>query len=110
LRQEIDRQLHQAEGEVASRLRRAQSRESAIRERIQQEYKVFVDYRDMYRKYPELTVTRLWVRMRDAILSSKENDIFFVPEAGEIEIITNRDPQKLIERDLQRYKQRYESE
>jgi sulfur relay (sulfurtransferase) DsrF/TusC family protein len=48
--------------------------------------------------------------MRDAILSSKENDIFFVPEAGEIEIITNRDPQKLIERDLQRYKQRYESE
>jgi len=106
LRQEIDRQLDQAEGEVAVRLRQAQSRANEIRERVQQEYKLFVDYRDMYEQYPELTLVRLWVRMRDAILSSTDNEVFFVPEAGEIEIITNRDVQRQIEAEVQRYRGR----
>lgn len=107
LRLKIDSQLEQAEGEVAIRLRQAQSRANEIRERVQQEYRLFVDYRDTYRQYPELTVVRLWVRMRDAILASEKNEIFFVPEAGEIEIITNRDLQRQIEADLKRYQERY---
>ena len=107
LRVEIDGLLEHAEGEVAVRLRQAQSRANQIRERVQQEYQLFVDYRDTYRKYPELTAVRLWVRMRDAILSSGENEIFFVPDAGEIEIITNRDLQRQVERDIQRYRDRY---
>lgn len=109
LRREIDRRLEQAEGEVAKRLRQAQSHANEIRERLQQEYELFVNYRDMYRKYPELTAVRLWVRMRDAILSSQENEVFFVPEAGEIEIITNRDLQRQIEADLKRYQERYKT-
>lgn len=108
LRQEIDRQLEQAEGEVAVRLRQAQSRANEIRQRVQQEYELFVDYRDSYQKYPELTLVRLWVRMRDVILSSDENEVFFVPGAGEIEILTNIDPRKLIEADLKRYRERYQ--
>lgn len=108
LRAEIDRQLDQAEGEVASMLRQAQSQANEIRERVRQEYELFVNYRDLYRKYPQLTVARLWVRMRDAILSSEENEIFFVPAAGEIEILTNRDPQKRIDAEVKRYKERYE--
>jgi len=110
LRQAIDQQLDNAEGEVAARLRQAQSRANEIRERVQQEYKLFTDYRDTYRKYPELTIVRLWVRMRDAILSSNENEIFFVPEAGEIEIITNRDEEKRLERELKRYQERYKTD
>jgi regulator of protease activity HflC (stomatin/prohibitin superfamily) len=106
LRQNIDGQLEDAEGEVATRLRQAQSRANEIREGVQQEYKLFVDYLDMYRKYPQLTLVRRWVRMRDAILSSNENEIFFVPEAGEIEILVNRDPFKLIEADIRRFKER----
>jgi regulator of protease activity HflC (stomatin/prohibitin superfamily) len=106
LRQTIDKQLAQAEGEVATRLRQAQSRANEVRERVQQEYKLFVDYLEMYRKYPQLTLVRRWVRMRDAVLSSEENEIFFVPEAGEIEILVNRDPFKLIEADLRRYQER----
>ena len=47
--------------------------------------------------------------MRDAILSSQGNEIFFVPEAGEIEIITNRDLQRQIEADLKRYQERYKT-
>jgi regulator of protease activity HflC (stomatin/prohibitin superfamily) len=108
LRAEIDRQLDQAEGKVASMLRQAQSQANEIRERVRQEYELFVNYRDLYRKYPQLTVARLWVRMRDAVLSSDENEIFFVPEAGEIEILTNRDPQKRIDAEVKRYKERYE--
>ena len=109
LRLEIDQQLKQAEGQVAKRLRQAASRANEIRERVQQEYRLFVDYRNMYRKYPELTAVRLWVRMRDVILSSEENEVFFVPEAGEIEIITNRDLQRQIEADLKRYQERYQT-
>ena len=109
LRLEVDSQLGEAEGEVAVRLRRAASRANEIRERVQQEYERFLDYREMYLKYPELTVVRLWVRMRDEIMGSPDNEIFFVPEAGEIEIITNRDLQKQVEADLQRYRNRYKT-
>jgi membrane protease subunit HflK len=107
LRARIDQQLDQAEGEVAVRLRQAQSRANEIRERVQREYREFVDYRNLYRKYPEVTTVREWVRMRDAILSSDENEIFFVPEADEIEIITNRDLQRQVEKDIKRYQERY---
>jgi regulator of protease activity HflC (stomatin/prohibitin superfamily) len=107
LRLKIDQQLDQAEGEVAIRLRQAASRANEIRERVEQEYRLFVDYRDTYRKYPELTLVRLWVRMRDAILANENNEVFFVPEAGEIEIITNRDVQRRIDRDLKRYQERF---
>lgn len=113
LRREIDEQLEQAEaaeaGDVAKRLRQARSRANEIRERLRQEYETFAEYRDMYLKYPEVTVVRLWVRMRDAILASGENEIFFVPEAGEIEIITNRDEQRRVEEELKRYKERYKT-
>lgn len=109
LRQEIDRQLEQAEGEVAIRLRQAASRANEIRERVQQEYSLFVDYRDTYRKYPELTVMRLWVRMRNTVLASGENEVFFVPQASEIEIITNRDVQRQIEQEIKRYQERYKT-
>ena len=61
----------------------------------------------MYRKYPEVTAVRLWVDMREAILNSDQNEIFFVPKAKELEIITNRDPQRQIEADLKRYRDRY---
>jgi regulator of protease activity HflC (stomatin/prohibitin superfamily) len=108
LRGSVDEKLEHAEGDVAIRLRQAQSRANEIRERVQQEYELFVDYRDTFRKYPALTAVRLWVRMRDAILSSGDNEIFFVPEAGEIEIITNRDVQRQMEADLKRYQKRYQ--
>jgi membrane protease subunit HflK len=110
LRREIDRQLDDAEGQVATLLRQAQSRANGIRERVQQEYRLFVDYRDMYRKYPELTLVRLWVRMRDAVLNNSENETFFVPRAGEIEIITNRDEERRIEQEVRRYQERYNPE
>jgi len=109
LRQGIDQRLEQAEGGVATRLRQAQARANEIRERVQQEYKLFADYRDNYLKYPEPTLRRRWVQMRRTILTSDENEIFFVPPAGEIEIIVNRDPLRLIEADLRRFKERYET-
>ena len=107
LRQEIDAKLVTAEGRVASRLRQAGSSANEIREGVRREYELFTNYRDLYRKYPQLTAVRLWVRMREAILSSADNETFFVPDAGEIEIITNRDIQRQIDADIQRYKDRF---
>jgi len=110
LRQAIDSRLEQAEGLVAARLREAQSRANEIRERVQQEYRLFVDYRNMYRRFPALTATRLWVRMREAVLGSPDNEVFFVPAAGEIQIITNRDEERRVQREMEQYKSRYKPE
>ena len=107
LRAVVDQTLDQAEGGVAVRLRQANARANEIRERVLQEYEVFRHYHDLYVKYPEMTLVRLWVRMRDKVLASKENELFFVPDAGEIEIITNRDLQRVAERDVERYRERY---
>ena len=103
LRQGIDGILDKAEGKVAARLRQAGSRANEIRERVRQEYEMFSNYRDLYRRYPELTAVRLWVRMREAILSSSDNETFFVPDAGEIEIITNRDVQRQLQKEFKNY-------
>src|SRR5262249_1540741 len=106
-RTEIDRQLDEAEGEVARILGEARSRANNARERVQRELDQFTYYLNAYKKYPALTTVRLWVRMRDEILGSKRNEIFFLPpNANEIEIITNRDPQKLIDENREAYKQR----
>jgi hypothetical protein len=44
--------------------------------------------------------------MREAILSSKENEILFVPPFGEIEILINTDPNRAIEAEMERYRRR----
>ncbi len=108
MRAAIDRQLEQAQGEVAVRLRQAQYEANQIREEVQREYKLFVDYRNMFRQYPALTAVRLWIDMRKAILTSNDNEIFFVPKANELEIITNRDLQRQVEADIKRFKSRNE--
>ncbi len=107
LRAEIDRQLDEAQGEVAVRLRQAQYEANEIREEVQREYKLFVDYRNMFHKYPALTAVRLWIDMRKAVLTSNGNEIFFVPDANELEIITNRDLQRQVEADIKRFKNRF---
>lgn len=102
LRDEIDRQLEAADGTVAVRLRDANTEATAIREKFSGEYDQFVSYRNAYQRQPILTATRLWTEMREVILRSKRNEIFFVPDAGEIEIITNRDASKQLEADRER--------
>ncbi len=106
MREAIDQQLNQAQGEVAVRLRQAQYEANQIREEVQREYKLFVDYRNMFRQYPALTAVRLWIDMRKTVLTSNSNEIFFVPEANELEIITNRDLQRQVEADIKRFKSR----
>ncbi|MEP0846467.1 MAG: hypothetical protein HRF50_06545 [Phycisphaerae bacterium] len=109
-RARIDDLLLSAEGGVAKRLREAQSRASEIRERVRLEFEEFVYYRSTFRQYPQLTAVRLWVQMREAVLGSKQNEVFFVPaDAQEIEILTNRDPQRLIDADIERYQKRFET-
>ncbi|RMF80533.1 MAG: hypothetical protein D6744_08110, partial [Planctomycetota bacterium] len=100
----IDERLAQAGGQVAAELRAAQSRASAIRQRYAQEYEAFSKLREQYNLYPRKVAVQLWVDMRNAILSSKQNELFFVPRVGEIEILTNRDEQKLLEQDVEAYK------
>lgn len=108
LRSEIDVALERAGGEVARTLRRARARASGIRETLQREYEQYIALRDAYYRHPEVTVTRLWVEMRETILGGSDNEFFYVPRSKIIEILTNRDPQRAIESDIERYRQRYQ--
>lgn len=108
MRAEIDAQLDRSAGDVATRLGDAQSRANETRERARREVAQFERYYDAYRKAPELTTVRLWVRMREAILSSKSNEVFFLPSALKtIEILANRDPQRLLDMEREQYQERY---
>ena len=41
--------------------------------------------------------------MRTRILESKLNELFYLPGTQDIDIITNRDPNRLLERDKESY-------
>jgi membrane protease subunit HflK len=102
---EIDLALDGAGGEVAVLLRDAQSQANATREQISREYEEFVNYLEQYRGSPQVTALRLWLQMIEPVLTSKGNEIFFVPQGDEIEIIVNRDPRRLLEAERERYRQ-----
>lgn len=109
LRDRIDAELDSAGGKVATRLREARSMASSIRERIQREYEEFFFYRNLYQKFPRLTLIGLWRDMRASVLGSKQNEVFYVPQLCDtIEILTNRDPQRLIEAEMEKYRSRFE--
>jgi len=86
-------------------LRDAQSQANATREQISREYEEFVNYLEQYRGSPQVTALRLWLQMIEPVLTSKGNEIFFVPQGDEIEIIVNRDPRRLLEAERERYRQ-----
>ncbi len=109
LQHNVDARLADAGGRVAQRLREAETRANQTLNRARQEYEQFVYLRDAYRRYPELTVTRIWEQMREDILTSVQNEIFYVPSAGDIEIFTNRDPQRLIDAETEAYRKRFEN-
>ena len=105
LQAEIDAALDGAGGEVAVLMRDAQSQANATREQISREYEDFVNYLEQYRLSPQVTVLRLWLQMIEPVLTSKGNEIFFVPNSDEVEIIVNRDPRRLLEAERERYRQ-----
>ena len=102
LRAEIDDALPNAQGEVAARLRDARARADGTREEINREYQEFTYWLEQYRTYPRQTKIKLWSRMWNAVLSSNENEIFWVPNSDVIEILVNRDPQRAIEAERER--------
>jgi membrane protease subunit HflK len=103
---QIDAQLDGAGGEVAVLLGRARAEASETREAFNREYEEFTALLPLYHENPELTLRDVWTRMRDEILDSKQNDVFYVPGFGIVEIVTNRDPLKAVEADLERYQKR----
>ncbi len=104
LRSKIDELMIGAGGTVAQKLREAQAKANKILQTVQQEYTQFVTYRERYERNPHELSTRLWTDMRSAVLGSKQNEFFFLPHFGAIEIRTNKDPLKLIEAETERYK------
>lgn len=102
-RARIDGLLENAGGEAAGILSSAAQRADAIRDIAAQEIARFQSWLELYRRDPQMTVTRIWNDMRAAVLDSKANELFFVPGVGALEIWTNRDLAKLLEAERERY-------
>lgn len=101
---DIDAKLMTSSGEAQSMLDRARTERDNERESVQREYTEFINFLEAYRKSPQTTRVREWVRMRAEVLGSVQNEIFFLPAARIVEILTNRDPQRLLEAEAERYK------
>jgi regulator of protease activity HflC (stomatin/prohibitin superfamily) len=94
LRRPIDAALDTAGGQVAATLNEARTNANRISSNVRAEYEEFSYYLKQYKKYPLLTALNLWVKMREAVLGNRENEILFVPQGDEIEIWVNRDPER----------------
>lgn len=97
---EIDARLEEAEtkdaGQVAVKLREARAEANAINERLRREYEEFEKYLEARAAQPRITLLGLWAQMRAEILGNPDVEINYMPErADEIEILINRDQERL---------------
>jgi len=97
-------------GQVAVKLAEAEARADQINESLRSEFRQFNDYLQQRRIQPQATVVDLWLRMREEILSNKLNEIFFVPEAREIEIHVKSDLERQAEIEMERYQKQRKGE
>lgn len=79
-------------GQVAVELRKARAEANAISEGLRRDFELFTKRLQQRKAQPRITVLDLWVQMRNEVFSHKENEVFFVPDSDEIEILINRDP------------------
>ncbi len=95
LRAAIDAALEEAEareaGQVAVRMREARARANEINKRVESEYQEFMKRRQEIAAQPRIALLSQWVQVRERILTSLANEIFFIPDSDEIEILINRD-------------------
>ena len=89
-------------GQVAVRLGEARAEANAINERLKAEYEEFTKRLEERAARPRIALLGLWTAMREEILGSRENEIFYVPHSDEIEILVNRDPVRQMELDEER--------
>lgn len=113
LRGAIDAALEEAErreaGKVALTLRTARTQASALNESLRREYDRFTKWLEQRKLLPEVTLLRLWNEMRAEILGNRQNEVVLVPGGGdEIEILVNRDPERLKELEEEQLKARRE--
>ncbi len=108
LRLDIDTALDRAQGQVAVQLRDAEARANGEREQLGREYQEFKYWLEQYRAYPRQTLVKLWTRMRQEVLDSKDNEIFWVPDSNVIEILVNRDPNRAREAEKEKLQKQVE--
>lgn len=111
LREKIDEQLLAAEqenaGQAAIKLRAARSAANETSQKLRERYERFISYLRLREGNAQTTVVGLWSEMRSAVLGTRANEVFYVPESDVIEILVNRDPQrqKELEEDQARARQ-----
>lgn len=94
LRTQIDNALDEAGGEVAQLLESARGQRTAYIDTVTSEYELFKQYLPQFQRDPQSTRIRLWATLMTELLGTGEFEVFAVADAGEIEIIVNRDQQR----------------
>jgi modulator of FtsH protease HflK len=108
LRDQIGEALKTAQGEVATRLKEAEAERDTAQQKINREYQEFTFWLQQYRQHPKATLISLWASMRSDVLDNRDNEIFWVPTSEVIDIVVNRDPDRAIEAEKQRYQKQME--
>ncbi|MFO0838693.1 MAG: SPFH domain-containing protein [Phycisphaerae bacterium] len=101
MRAQIETELEKAGGEVATLLRDAEAKANTYRDTLQREVEQFQYIAELYHKQPAATLTRIWLGVRESILTGKKNEVFLVPPVGEIEILVNRDPERKLREEVE---------
>ncbi len=98
----LDEAKRDGAGQIAVRLAEAEARADQLNQQLQAEYQQFVRYREQQQARPRITELSLWTQMREAILANRQNEIFFVPYANELEILVSSDKQRKLELEEER--------
>lgn len=110
LRARIDDELLMAAqleaGLVAVRLREARAMANDIHARLASEYSQFTERLKERAAGPRIAPLGLWTQMREEVLGTLENEIFIVPDSDIVEILLNRDVQRVRELEEERIRQR----
>lgn len=108
LRGKIDVLLDKAEGDVARILNQAGSRAAETRQAAERELAQFKSWLEEYHRDPLIVTSRIWNEVRGQILPNLQNELFFLPSQGDIELWSNRDLAKDIERERDATKRKLE--
>jgi membrane protease subunit HflK len=93
----LDEAKRDGAGQLAVLLSAAESAANEVHETTQREYDHYLALREQRAARPVITELGLWVQMRRAILGNRLNEVFYVPDAREIEVHVKSDPQRKLE-------------
>jgi len=102
MEQRIDELLLAAKGDVAPLIGQARVYQTDVVQRVQAQERLFSELLPEFRRNREITLGRLWADTKQALLSSKLNEVFYMFDAPKrLWLQLSRDPRLIKRRELE---------